>query len=71
MPFCFEFSSKLDHPDNYGLHIVAFAQAHKAKHIVHVCFYSGKVEFSSQRTIIRPSRQNYRYCGVVNHQGIV
>ena len=40
--------------------IVDFAPTHKAKLMVEVWFESGKVEFSSQKAIIRPSRQNYR-----------
>ena len=71
MTFCFEFCSQLDCPDSYGVHIADFAQVHKAKQMVHVWFHSGKVEFSSQKAIIRPSHQNYQYCGFVNQQGII
>ena len=71
MPFCFEFWLQLDCPDSYGLHIADFGQVHKAKQMVQLWFHSGKVELSSGKMIIRPSRQNYRYYGFVNQHGII
>ena len=54
-PFCFDFFSQLDSNDSYTLHIADFLPIYKVKQVL---FKLGKVEFLSQKTIMRPSHQN-------------
>ena len=45
--------------DSSSFHIAGFGLVHKEEQMSQVWLHSGKVEFSSQSTILRPSRQNY------------